>query len=68
MAGITELRIQFDDKKQAVFAYYVFKGKPNARRLTYDEIIELLAIGQHGPAVSDETAQVPELTELPGEN
>lgn len=67
VAGINQLKIQFDDDQQLVNVEYVFRGKPGTRQLTYDEIIKLLTIGHPGPAVSAGPAQVHELSELPGE-
>lgn len=48
LAGITQLKFQFDDKLKLVYAFYVFKGKPGIRQITYQEIIDSLTIGSPG--------------------
>ena len=45
VAGITQLKISFDEKQQFVNAEYVFKGVPGVKQMTYREIIDNLSIG-----------------------
>jgi len=68
IAGISQLKVDFDENHRVVNAYYVFKGISGIKVITYQEIIDILTIGMLGPPVSAQPAQAPELTELPGEN
>ena len=45
VAGITQLKISFDEKQHLVNAEYVFRGVPGAKQMTYREIIDNLSIG-----------------------
>ena len=66
VAGINQLKVEFDNNYQVVIAEYVFKGKPGKKSITYQEIINSLTIGHPGPPVARGAAQAPELSELPG--
>lgn len=44
-AGISRLKIDFDDEHKHVNAEYVFRGVPGTKQITYQEIIESLTIG-----------------------
>ena len=52
LAGISQLQISFDEEQSIVNADYVFKGQPGKKKITYQEIIDSLAIGQPVPPVS----------------
>jgi len=67
LAGISQLKIRFDDDSQSVFADFVFKGKPGIKQLKYENIIKSLAIGLPGPPVAPGAARVQQLSDLPGE-
>ena len=67
VAGISLLRIQFDDEHQLVNAEYVFRGKKSYRQITYQKIVESLTIGQLGPPVGPGAVLARELNDLPGE-
>jgi len=45
IAGITHLKIDFDEKQKVVNADYVFKRIRGTKRITYQEIIDSLTIG-----------------------
>ena len=45
VAGVSRLKIDFDDERKLVNADYVFKGVPGTRRITYQEIINGFTIG-----------------------
>ena len=45
VAGISYLRLDFDDEQKHVKAYYVFKGVSAVKKITYKEIIDSLTIG-----------------------
>lgn len=66
LAGISQLKIDFDENHRVVNAYYVFLGTPGTKRITYQEVIDSLTIGMPGLPVAPEPVQDPELTELPG--
>ena len=65
-AGINSMLLKFDKEKELVTIWYVFKGVPGKKDISFQEISKLLSFGQPGPSVSAETAPAPELTELPG--
>jgi len=44
-AGISRLKIDFDDEHRLVNAEYVFRGKSGTKQITYQEIIDSLTIG-----------------------
>ena len=44
-AGISRLKIEFDDERKLVNADYIFRGVPGTRRITYQEIIDGFTIG-----------------------
>lgn len=48
VAGISRLKIQFNDSQKYVRVDYVFKGIPYTKRITYQEIIDSLTIGLTG--------------------
>lgn len=45
IAGISRLKIDFDDEQNVVKVEYVFKGESANKQITYQEIIESLTIG-----------------------
>lgn len=45
VAGITHLKISFDEKQHLVNVDYVFRGVPGTKQMTYQEIIDNLSIG-----------------------
>ena len=51
LAGISKLQVSFDEKHRTVNADYVFKGQPGKKKITYEEIINSLSIGQPGRPV-----------------
>ena len=44
-AGISRLKINFDDAHKHVNAEYVFRGEKGYKQITYREIIDSLTIG-----------------------
>lgn len=44
-AGISQLKIDFDDEEKQVKVEYVFKGIIRAKQIAYQEIIDSLTIG-----------------------
>jgi len=44
-AGISRLKIDFDDEQEHVNAEYVFRGVQGTKKITYQEIIDSLSIG-----------------------
>jgi len=44
-AGISRLKIDFDDEQKIVNAEYVFRGAEGTKQITYQEIINSLTIG-----------------------
>lgn len=67
VAGISQLKITFDDEHKVVNAVYRFKGKPGTKQITYQEIIKSLTIGMPGPLADSGAPQAQQLSELPGE-
>lgn len=52
-AGISRLKIDFDDEHKIVNAEYVFRGKSGTKQITYQEITDSLTIGSpEAPACS----------------
>ena len=45
IAGISRLKIDFDDKRKLVIADYVYKGESAIKQITYQEIIDSFTIG-----------------------
>jgi len=68
VAGISRLKIAFDNDHNLVNVDYVFRGETKYKQVTYQEIVESLTIGQPGPSVGPGVALAPRLSELPGEN
>lgn len=67
LAGVTRLKIRFDNNYDQVFVEYTFKGKDYTKTITYQEVIDVLAIGPPGtPAASGKDAGR-RLNELSGE-
>lgn len=64
VAGISQLYIDFDENHRVVNAYYVFRGKPGTKRITYQEVIDNLTIGMPGQPVAPGTDPLTELTEI----
>ena len=48
LASISQLQISFDEEHRIVNADYVYKGQPGKKQITYQEMIDSLAIGQPG--------------------
>lgn len=67
LAGISRMKIQFDNERRLVNIDYVFKGKPGKKEYTFQEITELLSLGLSGPSANAGAARAGELTELTGE-
>lgn len=67
-AGISSLSIKFDNEKEMINVCSVFKGVPGKKDLSFQEVSELLSIGQPELADHAEPAPARELMELPGEN
>lgn len=44
-AGISRLKIDFDEEQKHVNADYIFRGVPGNKQITYQEIIDSLSIG-----------------------
>ena len=44
-AGISRLKIDFDNEHKHVNAEYVFRGTRGTKKITYQEIIDSLTIG-----------------------
>lgn len=47
-AGISRLKIDFDEAHKVVNAEYVFRGVQGTKQITYQEIIDSLTIGSPG--------------------
>ena len=45
IAGISYLRLDFDDEQKCVNAKYIFKGESAIKKITYQEIIDSFTIG-----------------------
>ena len=60
-AGISRLKIDFDDERKFVNAYYVFRGVPGSKQITYNEIIDSLTIGLPEASVGPGAAIAQEL-------
>jgi len=74
VAGITSLKIAFDNDRNLVNADYVFRKVHNVKQITYQEIINSLSIGLPGPPAGTGADLAPsrvdgsfELKDLPGE-
>jgi len=67
-AGISRLEISFDDELKVVNAVYLFRGKPGTKQITYQEVIDSLAIGPPGYTDPPRVDGSFELKDLPGEN
>ena len=68
IAGISWLKIHFDNEQKHVKAYYVFKGVSGIKQITYQEIIDSFTIGMPGPPAEPGAGLAKQLSELPGEN
>jgi len=44
-AGISRLKLDFDDERKCVNVKYIFRGNPGTKQIAYQEIIDSLAIG-----------------------
>ena len=62
IAGIQRLKIDFDDEHKCINAVYVLKGHPGNKKITYQEIIDSLTIGQPEVTVGPGAAIAQELT------
>lgn len=61
-AGISRLKIEFDDEHKLINAEYVFRGESNTKKITYQEIIDSLTIGLPVAPVGPLAALTQELT------
>lgn len=68
VAGITQLKIQFNDNLEFVNAFYVFRGKPGSRQIAYQEIIDSLTIGSPSALAGSVPDGYVDIKDLPGEN
>ena len=68
IAGISRLKISFDNELKVVNVVYLFKGKPGTKQITQQEIIDSLAIGPPGYTDPPRVDGSFELKDLPGEN
>lgn len=66
-AGISSLLIKFDNEKQIINIWYVFKSVPGKKQISFQEVTKLLSIGQPGPSESKAAVPAGNLMELPGE-
>lgn len=48
-AGISRMKIEFDDEQQCVKGDYIFRGESHTSQITYQEIIDSLTIGLPEP-------------------
>ena len=46
VAGVSRLKIDFDDELKCVNADYIFRGESGTKQITYQEIIDSLTIGK----------------------
>ena len=46
VAGVSRLKIDFDDMRECVNVEYVFRGGLHGKQITYQEIIDSLTIGK----------------------
>lgn len=51
-AGISQLKIDFDDDRRCVNAEYVFRGTRATKKITYQEIVDSLLIGLPDASIS----------------
>lgn len=67
IAGITRLKIRFDNDYNQIYAEYTFKGKPGTKMITYQNIIDSLTIGSSGTPAGPGKDAARQLNELSGE-
>lgn len=60
-AGISRLKIDFDDEQQHVNAEYIFRGVHGTKQITYQEIIDSLTIGSPRVPAGHQTEDPTEL-------